>query len=412
MLPFLFCIAITITPAFSDNGTTPSPDLQSILDRQEQEILDLRRRVDSMEKQSHTPAPGDAGLHWTDHLIISGRGAAAFFSSEENGAYPNDEFRIDEARLRLEAKLGADAYFFTEVNLADRDDDREETWLGDLYVDIENIGQFWDAELPLNVRFGRFDIPFGEEYQYRDAIDNPLITHSLTDFWGIDEGIAFYGGFSTWDYILAVQNGSHPFFNDFNSDKSVTLRIGYQPAKSWRFSVSAMRTGDLDAQGDEMSEMWYGSGFFRGIGAAATNGTFSVELLEANLRKTWSGGHFAAAAGMTWYDDDQPGSREHTSEYISLELAQDITERWYVAGRFSRIESDEGMPLVGLGPFFPDFFSDDLVTEIWRVSLGTGYRISRNLIAKTEYSWEQGDLQSGSELNNRDLLSVQAAYSF
>ena len=37
------------------------------------------------------------------------------------------------------------------------------------------------------------NLPFGEEYQVRNAIDNPLVTHSLSDVWGIDEGVQVYG---------------------------------------------------------------------------------------------------------------------------------------------------------------------------------------------------------------------------
>lgn len=391
--------------------TTAPPDWEAVLERHDQEIGVLKDKIEGLETQD-APAGTGQGLQWTDRIIFSGRGAAAFYSSEDQGAYPNDEFRIDEARLRLEVKLDEDAYLFTEVNLADHDDDREETWLGDLYVDLENISRFWNADLPLNLRIGRFDIPYGEEYQHRDAIDNPLITHSLTDYWGIDEGIALFGAAGKWDYIAAVQNGGHPFFHDYNSDKAIILRLGLNPNKNWRFSFSAMRTGDIDSIEDETSEIWYGNCFFRGIGDAATNGTFGVELVELNIRYRWDSGHIAAAGGFTWYDDDSAGDNEHDSDYISLEVVQDVTERWFAASRFSWINSDEGMPIVGLGPFYPDFFNDDLVTEIWRLSLGAGFKFSKNLIAKAEYSFEEGDRQSGEKIEDRNMLSAQLAFSF
>jgi len=402
---------ILSSEGMAEEVTPPPPDWQTVLERHEREINSLKDKIDALDTQDSQPEP-ESGIRLSDRIIFSGRGAAVFFSSEDSGAYPNDEFRIDEARLRLEVKLDEDAYLFTEVNLADRDDDREETWLGDLYIDLENIGRLWNADIPLNLRFGRFDIPFGEEYQHRDAIDNPLITHSLTDFWGIDEGIALFGAAGKFDYIAALQNGGHPFFRDYNSDKAIVMRIGLNPTKKWRFSFSAMRTGDIDSIEDETSEIWYGNCFFRGIGDAATNGTFNAELVELNARYSWDSGHVAAAAGLTWYDDNSPGDNEHESEYVSLEISQDITRRWFAASRFSVINSDEGMPIVGLGPFFPDFFFDDLVTEIWRLSFGTGFRFNKNLIAKTEYSFEEGERISGESLDDRNMLSVQLAFSF
>lgn len=385
-------------------------DWQALIEKQDEEIQLLKRRVESIEKRDHEPQGGSHIL--SDKILFSGRGAASFFSSEDLGVYPNDEFRIDEARVRLDARLAESAFLFVEANLADREDDREETWLGELYVDFEDVPALWGSDLPLSFRAGRFDIPFGEEYQHRDAIDNPLITHSLSDFWGIDEGVALFGSAGKWDYVAAVQNGSHPFFHDYNSDKAVTVRLGFNPTHAWRISLSAMRTGDIATDGDKLSELWYGGGFFRGIGDAATNGNFHAELIALSIRYQWKGGHIGTEVCQTQYDDDQPGDNKRESLCYGIECAQDLTRKCYLAGRVSRIESDDGMPIVGLGPFYPDFFFGDLVTDIWRVSAGLGYRISANLIAKAEYSIEEGDYLGGGSIDDRNMLSAQLAFAF
>ena len=39
------------------------------------------------------------------------------------------------------------------------------------------------------MKLGRIDIPFGDEYLWQDAIDNPLITNSAAYPYGWDEGI-------------------------------------------------------------------------------------------------------------------------------------------------------------------------------------------------------------------------------
>src|SRR5437016_14557117 len=80
--------------------------------------------------------------------------------------------------------------------------------LGEAYLDFENVSRLWNSDRMLNVRAGRMDIPFGEEYLNRDAIDNPLISHSLSDFWGVDEGLELYGRVGKFSYVLAVQDGS------------------------------------------------------------------------------------------------------------------------------------------------------------------------------------------------------------
>src|SRR5262249_8445580 len=141
------------------------------------------------------------------NIHIGGEGGVGYFDTGREGMFPNSEFRVDEAKLFVEAPLWNDIYFFSEINLA------ESMWgdlnlhLGELYVDFENVSKLWNRDRWVNLRVGRFDIPFGEEYLTRDAIDNVLISHSLADFWGVDEGVEAYGALSKFSYVVAVQNG-------------------------------------------------------------------------------------------------------------------------------------------------------------------------------------------------------------
>src|SRR5204862_1142451 len=118
------------------------------------------------------------------------------------------------------APIWENVYFFTELNLMTREANDLSLQLGELYVDFENISRLWDRDRMLNLRVGRMDTPFGEEYQTRDAIDNPLISHSLSDLWGVDEGIELYGSVNKVSYAVAVQNGGVSGVRDFDGDKS------------------------------------------------------------------------------------------------------------------------------------------------------------------------------------------------
>ena len=135
-------------------------------------------------------------------FLFGGEGGVALFDTGSKGPFPNTEFRPDEFLLFLDVKLGEGVYLFAEMILIEREDvepeDELNAELGELYIEIEQ-GLF-------KARFGRFDIPFGEEYLTRDAIDNPLISHSITDFWGTDEGIEIFGQSGFVDYVLAVHN--------------------------------------------------------------------------------------------------------------------------------------------------------------------------------------------------------------
>src|SRR5688572_31116872 len=76
--------------------------------------------------------------------------------------------------------------------------------------------------------------------------------------------------------------------------------------------------------------------------------------------------------------------------------------------RSSHILADGGFPLVGHGDF-TEFFYYQLTEDLWRLSLGLGYRFSPNLLFKTEYTFERSEehtseLQSQSNLVCRLLL--------
>jgi hypothetical protein len=66
----------------------------------------------------------------------------------------------------------------------------------------------------------------------------------------------------------------------------------------------------------------------------------------------------------------------------------------------------------GLGDVNEYVFGGTLTEEIWRLSLGLGYRWSPNLITKIEYALERGKEVGGDKRNHEDLLALQAAFKF
>lgn len=347
-------------------------------------------------------------------IHLNGEGGLAIFDTEAEGQFPNNEFRVDEMKLFVEAAVYKDIYVFGELNLLTRETNEESLKLGELYMDFENVSKLWDAEGVLNVRFGRFDIPFGEEYLKRDAIDNPLISHSLSDLWGVDEGIQVYGTIKKVQYNLAIQNGSEPLFQDSNSDKSITGRVGYDPFTALHVSFSAMRTGDLDVEGDKLSELWFGNGFIRAIGSAST---FHAELIQGDGQVKWKDAHFFFGIGHLNYDDDSATENKRDAFYYQLEGLKSIHHQnkgsLYICARYSRIESDNGFPLVGHGDFGSFFFNNALLTRtLWRFSVGPGYRIGNNALIKAEYTMERGHKLNGEKREDENFWGAEVALKF
>ena len=399
--------------------------LQETVRKQESLIENLSQRVGQIENAATKQTGAEAQPESTSsrsgregvslgRLNISGEGAVAFFDSQRNGAFPNAEFRVDEAKLFVEAPVWDNVYFFSELNLASRTSDSLDLNLGELYLDFEDVSKLWGTERLLNIRAGRMDIPFGEEYLYRDAIDNPLISHSLADFWGVDEGIEFYGSMGKVSYVLAVQNGGVSGTRDFNSDKSVAARISYDPTKLVHLSLSAMRTGDLDATDDYLSELWIGGGWFRSIGSTNTT-EFHANLVQADLALNFSRGHIRASGGFARYDDNDSLAENRRDFYFyAIEGICNVTRKFYAGARVSQIFVNGGYPLPGQGDMGAYFFNPfgPQAEELWRCSIGLGYRFSPQLIVKTEYSLEGGKELGGAQREDVNMFSTEAAFGF
>lgn len=281
-----FCIGalycLTGSPAVAQQADSASPvaaeveNLRERLDAQQKEIDALREQLDEtgerlaereqkIKKLDTDPPPARSRL--LDRIWISGEGAIGLYHTGSEGQFPNAEFRPDDVRLRVEAHVWDTVFAVTELNVVTRED-RDEFLLGEMFIDFENVSGKWGRDNLLTIRVGRFYTPFGEEYQFRTPAANPLITHSLSDVWGVDEGIEAFGRFGRFHYAIAVQNGGHAVIRDFHADKAVIGRVGYQFQPWLSGSFSAMRTGKLDAleEREGISEIWFGDGFIAPVG--------------------------------------------------------------------------------------------------------------------------------------------------
>ena len=342
---------------------------------------------------------------------ISGEGGVGFFESGYQGMFPNAEFRVDEAKLFVEAPVWGDVYAYTELDLATHESSSQNATLGEYYLDFESVSQLWHRDRQLNIRVGNLYIPFGEEYATRNAIDNPLISHSLSDFWGVDEGIEFYGSFGKFSYVAAVQNGGVSTTSDFTADKSVTGRVGYDPTPWLHLSASAMRTGDLDANNDGLSAMWFGCGWFRSLGSTNTT-RFHANAVEGDVELRLPCGSLKTFGGYISYGDNDPTQNNHRNVYYyAIEGTHNFTRNFYAAAQFSQIFAKGGFPIVGEGQMGQYLFGP-LTDQIWRLSLGLGYRFSPHLILKTEYTFEQGTESTGEQRNHENQFATEAVFGF
>ncbi|MEJ0090300.1 MAG: hypothetical protein WDM80_11230 [Limisphaerales bacterium] len=391
--------------------------LQQQLQKQSQSLDALTQKVQGLEEANlqrentvlENAAPANDGFS-LNKVVLGGEGGIGFFKTGSQGFAPDSEFRVDEARLFIEAPVWKDVYFYGEVDLATPENNNTQVYLGELYLDFESVSQLWGRDNQLNVRAGRMYIPFGEEYLTRNAIDNPLILHSVSDFWGVDPGLEIYGALGKFSYCVAVQNGGGNGVQDFTDDKSVAGRISFDPDQHWHFSVSGMRTGNVNAQQEFTSAEWFGNGFFQPIGSPLTT-TFNVNAVELDMTARWAGGYVKAYGGYAQYSDNDPlGNNSRDIFYYSAEVLQNLPKKFYAVARFSEVIANKGIPVVGNGD--SNKYFSTLVTDLWRLSLGIGYRFSDRLIIKTEYAFEQGKQVNGESRDHENFFGTEVAFKF
>jgi Phosphate-selective porin O and P len=391
--------------------------LQQQLQKQSQSLDALTQKVPDLETASterenlasENSAPAQSGFNF-GKVVLSGEGGVGFQKTGPEGFSPNSSFTVEEARLFLEAPVWKDVYFYSEVDLATPENNNAQVNLGELYVDFENVSQLWGRDDQLNVRVGKMNIPFGEEYLTRYAIDNPLILDSVSDLWGFDPGLEIYGMLGKWSYVVAVQNGGGNGVQDDNNDKSVAGRISFDPNQHWHFSASGMRTGNINAQNGGLSAEWFANGFFQSIGSPSTT-EFHVNAVELDATARWASGYVKAFGGCAQYGDNDPTTgNSRNIFYYSAEVVQNLPKNFYAVTRFSEVIADKGYPIVGNGN--PGDYFSELTTDLWRLSLGIGYRFSDRLIVKTEYSFEGGQQVNGESRNKENFFGTEIGFKF
>lgn len=424
-LAVLACVCVAARSADTEERLKQLEDrnrkLEEQLQQQRSLIDDLSKQLREVAKTAPAanadPGPEkERGVSF-GNVRIGGEGGVGVFHTSRNGRYANTDMRVDEAKLFVEAPLWNNMVFaYVELDLMTRERQTsapadEAFHLGEAYVDFEGISRLWDRDTMLSLRAGRIDIPFGEEYLHRDAIDNPLISHSLMDFWGVDEGLPLYGSAGKFDYIAAVQSGGHPQLTDADHDKSIAARIGFNPTKRLRLSASAMRTGKLDTARDGLSEMWVGNAFFRNINPSASK--FEANLYQVDARYAWSSGHVAGAAGFIDYSDNAPANNDRDIWHYYIEGQQTIFDKLYGAARFSQAFAEDGFPIVGHRSMGSFFATPPILTErMWRLSVGPGYQFSENLAVKFEYTLERRQITTLPKAYDTHMFAAEIAFSF
>lgn len=216
---FMLCVV------FSGNAYAQNIDsLQQQFEQQQQEIQALKAKIEELENSHKEPA---------DHAVSNALDISGFFDftvhTTNNSGHP-----FDLGSLELDMQYDKAENFTVSTALVWSGDDTEvAVAVIDYHVRDHNVPARGDifSEPGFHLQLGRFDIPFGIDYEYFAAPDRPNITAPLTTeriqndgFNG--DGVRTYGTWSIIDYAFYWTNS---LFDDEGS--SVGARVGLFPAK-------------------------------------------------------------------------------------------------------------------------------------------------------------------------------------
>lgn len=361
---------------------------------------------------------------WWRNIELSGFAASGFYDTGSAGTREHGSFEIREASLFVEGEVWENIGFYLEFQSNRLGKDNQVfTRTGEVYLHFRDINLFED--MPIAVKLGRIDIPFGEEYLRQDAIDNPLISFSAAYPYGWDEGVLVSGDYRGVNWIAAVTDGTDDRSTDTNSDKSLNLKFYGNPTDALYLSLSLMREGDtskgaFEFGGSHLRPITSSAGL-SSLGHTASN---EVEGLLGGVNAMYSfdfmthEAYLALAGGMARQDDtDQLFDRSFS--WFSVEPYISFSNNWYLVARYSEIGTyDDNEGYAFSGKTFTDgtgSFGFD-TRRLQRLALGIGWTPNPRTRAKLEIGKDWFSLIDVSPLStdndDRLFLGLEAAVRF
>lgn len=344
--------------------------------------------------------------------ITGSRLAAGYIDAGSNGNNTAGSFSVPDAKLRTNVKVNEDTSAVIRLSLNNGIVGGTDY----LYVKLDNVvNKLTGGKGPINpeITVGRFKINFGEETWNNNPVEGALVTNSVANATGYDEGIQFKQNIDVpLPFILgaslALMNGNAASGDDNNNGKAHAIKVTGQMKNAigpggLYFSLSNYGSGKLPclALVDDAALSINGM----------TNGTLNTwtrkvvqldvrfDLLEGAQKFDPSKAPlFSDAKGVFRFaygqgTDGEPAIGKINVVYVMLDGIYNIDNKMYVAFRYSYAD------------YTVDRFSAQDGT-FGRTSIGGGYKVSDISILKLEYTLNsEPDTATNPELEN-DQISL------
>lgn len=350
---------------------------------------------------------------WWENIDISGFGAAGAYGTGSDALKEEWGFEVKEASLFIDADVWEDIGFFVELQTNRLGDDKSKyTRTGEVYFHASDLNM---GENTFGLKLGRFDLPFGEEYLWQDAIDNPLIQNSASYPYGWDEGLLVYGQHKALNWIFSITDGTDERSKEDDSDKAISAKVYGDISDDLYLSFSMMRNGE-----SVESAMEFGGSHFEPV-EGSTSASVDSWLVELNAKYAYSlnsmEGYVAVALGHAKQNDDI-ANFDRDFSWVTIEPYLQLNNNWYSLLRYSEIgtyDDEQGYHFDGK-PFAGgnSAYGYD-VERFRRISIGLGWLPNPRTRVKFEIGDDKYKLINSSirnEGNDRHFIGAEVAVGF
>ncbi|MDD5195801.1 MAG: hypothetical protein PHQ96_09040, partial [Candidatus Omnitrophica bacterium] len=337
------------------------------------------------------------------------RWAAGYYESGSAGSYSSGSFEVPETKLifsfepdeinKITLRFNLNNGAFNSVDYS--------------YLDM-NLSKLFNLPAPLNFRIGRLRMDFGEEWLANNPVEGVLVSNSVANVDGKDEGLQLLGKIGKskpLGYVFSITNGNSGTGSDNSAAKAFTGKLYYNIFEPLYISASYHNSGTMKMSSAEMS--------IAGLTARPANAPkWSRQVWEVDMRYDYQKGKTLYPTAFSdskaimrlaygGFDEEVTttpalGGEKRSGKYGFIEGTYNFNKKFYLASRASFIELDDEA-IASLNNINCNRYK--------RYSLGAGYRLTNNTILKVAYDW---NLESGNDVDemNNNLFSTVIAAQF
>jgi hypothetical protein len=355
--------------------TTPSTDLSG------GEHTSLREALDRTASRLDD---------WIDRFRLSGFVAARAFDTERGGSRPDGAIGIQAASLFVDVAVKDVASAFLELQFDYfAEAGQSAAGIGEAYIRLHDVCSLGDDD-GLDLKVGRFDLPFGEYYRQEDPDQNKLIGFPAAIPYRWDEGIAAFGELGGLGFVAALTDGTYSRNSQSGIGPAATLRLHTRPTDRLYLSLSGLYIHEADE-----SAICFGGTVITPVNGSIT-GTSPNATVQSTLGSfdlLWQACdrlHLQASVGGGQVDDDSD-IFDRAILWFMFEPSWTFAPQWALTARASgagTFDDQDGFEFEGR-PYANGSSYGFELSSLQRLQVGVSHTLAKGLVAKAEVGWDR-----------------------